>query len=249
MVYKTEAIVLSKLNYSESSLIVKAYTRDFGLQSYILRSPRKPNANAKAQHFQPLGLLELEISQTPGAKLHSIKSSRQVGGAYLAGGDMIRTSLAIFMAEVLNLSVKDSSPNEQLFDYLKETILSLFAFVEQGGDVDAASLADFHLHFLFDLATLLGFQPNDNYSEEKSLFDLQAGEFVPSNAQGICADRETSRLIHLFLSSDFASPTVKITSHRTQRRRLLDAMAKFYSIHVTMGRQIRSHEILSLVIG
>lgn len=247
MVYKTEAIVFSRLNYSETSLIVKAYTRDFGLQSYILRSPRKPNA--KAQHFQPLGLLELEISQTPGAKLHSIKSSRQVGGAYLACGDMIRTSLAIFMAEVLNLSVKDSLPNTQLFDYLKETILFLFASDEGNDNEDAASLADFHLHFLFDLATLLGFRPNDNYSERRPLFDLQAGEFVFSNVQGCCSDREASLLIHLFLQSDFANPTLKITSNRIVRCKLLDEMTKFYSIHITLGRQIRSHEILSLVIG
>ncbi|MGQ0828308.1 MAG: DNA repair protein RecO, partial [Bacteroidota bacterium] len=36
MIHKTTGIILHTTKYSETSLIIKAYTRQFGLQSYII---------------------------------------------------------------------------------------------------------------------------------------------------------------------------------------------------------------------
>ena len=59
----TKAIVLSSLKYSDSSLIVKCFTEEDGLKSYMLRGILKSKkGKLKAAYFQPLTLLKLEAS-------------------------------------------------------------------------------------------------------------------------------------------------------------------------------------------
>ena len=41
MLSTTRGIVLSHINYSETSVIAKVYTENYGLQSYILKGIRK----------------------------------------------------------------------------------------------------------------------------------------------------------------------------------------------------------------
>ena len=40
MLVNTEAIILGYINYSETSIILKSYTKDFGSKSFIIRGIR-----------------------------------------------------------------------------------------------------------------------------------------------------------------------------------------------------------------
>ncbi|MEE0982570.1 MAG: DNA repair protein RecO, partial [Bacteroidales bacterium] len=156
MIQTTEAVILKSFPYSDSSLIVKAYTKDFGLQSYILRSARSNKGKTtKAQHFQPLRLVQLELSSNPKARLHSIKSSALMLCCDDTSCNIVKTTLAIFMTEVLNLSIRENTASDELFDFLKSRIIALER-------ADCGALAEFHLHFLLDLSSILGFEPLDN---------------------------------------------------------------------------------------
>ncbi|MFA4853518.1 MAG: recombination protein O N-terminal domain-containing protein, partial [Bacteroidales bacterium] len=62
MFHKSRGIVLHSIKYSDSSLIVKIYTENFGLQSYILRSARNRKSKMKVGIFQPLALLNFVVS-------------------------------------------------------------------------------------------------------------------------------------------------------------------------------------------
>ena len=60
---KTKAIVLSSLKYSDTSLIVRCFTLEDGLKSYLLKgvlSAKK--GKIKAAYFQPLTQLNIEAS-------------------------------------------------------------------------------------------------------------------------------------------------------------------------------------------
>ena len=55
MLVTTEALVLSKTNYSETSLIVRCYTRSDGIKSYIVKSAKQGRkGNKTTALFQPL---------------------------------------------------------------------------------------------------------------------------------------------------------------------------------------------------
>ena len=59
MLQKTRAVVLSTIEYAEASLIVKAYTEQFGLQSFLVNGVRKNKSKHTPAIFQPLSLIEI----------------------------------------------------------------------------------------------------------------------------------------------------------------------------------------------
>lgn len=243
MIQTTEAVILKSFPYSDSSLIVKAYTKDFGLQSYILRSARSNKGKTtKAQHFQPLRLVQLELSSNPKARLHSIKSSALMLCCDDTSCNIVKTTLAIFMTEVLNLSIKENTANEELFEFLKRQIDTL----EQA---ESNSLAEFHLHFLLDLSSILGFEPLDNHDWQTPYFDLISGKFVSSPQNNDTLDAEASRQLHDFVSQHRKGNAERITADKHSRKSLLETFARFYAIHITDGRMMKSQDILGIVLS
>jgi len=61
MLVTTEALVLSKTNYSETSLIVRCYTQTDGIKSYMIKGG-KQGRNGKKKHCP--------LSATPSARNH-----------------------------------------------------------------------------------------------------------------------------------------------------------------------------------
>ena len=84
-VHKTKGIVLRRVKYGETSLIVSIYTELFGLQSYLINGVRTSSAkgSGKANLFQPTAILEMvvmnhnskPISYYPRQKLNLIHDS------------------------------------------------------------------------------------------------------------------------------------------------------------------------------
>ncbi len=243
MTYTAEAIIFKSFPYNDSSLIVKAYTKDSGLQSFILRSSRgKKNSNTKIQHFQPLRLVQLELSSNPKAQLHSIKSSTQVFCCDKTSCNIIKTTLAIFITEVLNVSIKENTANEELFNFLKSQIQNLECTEEK-------DLAEFHLHFLLELSSILGFCPNDNHDCTRPYFDLTAGKFVSDCREYETLSAEASLKLHKLLDANQNCNCKRTTCSNIERKELLDILIRFYAIHITAGKMIHSQDILSVVLS
>jgi DNA repair protein RecO (recombination protein O) len=61
MLVSTRAIVLSKLRYNDHDLIVKCYTRAFGIKTYMLKNILKSKkGRVKPAYFQLFSLIEIE---------------------------------------------------------------------------------------------------------------------------------------------------------------------------------------------
>ena len=169
MLSKTRGIVLTNFKYSENSIIVKIYTEDFGLQSYLIRSVRNKKSKIKAGIFQPLTLLEFVAGHSKRSRLHSIKEitdCSQLNGISL---DIKKSSVAIFIAELLNKAIREEECNKELFEFLFNTIHFL--------DKKEGRVSEFHLYFLLDLTKFLGFYPQNNFGENCAVFDLYNGKF------------------------------------------------------------------------
>lgn len=243
MIQTTEAVILKSFPYSDTSLIVKAYTKDFGLQSYILRSARSNKGKAsKAQHFQPLRLVQIEITSRQGVQLSSIRSSQSLFCADRTSCEIVRTTLAIFLTEVLNFSIRENTASDELFDFLKSRIIALER-------ADCGALAEFHLHFLLDLSSILGFEPLDNHDWQTPYFDLISGKFVSSPQNNDTLDAEASRQLHDFVSQHRKGNAERITADKHSRKSLLETFARFYAIHITDGRLFKSQDVLGIVLS
>ena len=103
---KTKAIVLSSLKYSDTSLIVKLYTQEKGIKSFLLRgilSSKK--GKLKAAYFLPLSQLNIEASIKNTSGLHSIKDANVINHYSDLNTNIIKQSVVMFLSEILTSHV------------------------------------------------------------------------------------------------------------------------------------------------
>ncbi|RYY09048.1 MAG: DNA repair protein RecO, partial [Cytophagaceae bacterium] len=150
MLIKTRGLVLSFLKYRETSIIARIYTERRGVQNYIVNGVRKAKPPGRIALFQPLTLLEL-VAYVPrqGSDLTRLSEFRCAEPFRTLPYEMRKSSVALFLSEVLSKSVREEEENEPLFRFLHDSIL---AFDEQSVGVE-----NFALLFLLHLASYLGF--------------------------------------------------------------------------------------------
>jgi len=236
MQYQTKGIVLHTINYSETSLIIKIYTENFGLQSFLIRSARNKKSKIKAGIFQPLTLLEFVADHKNKTKLHNIKEITNCFQFKNISLDIRKSSIAIFIAEILNKSIREEEENKSLFDFLFNTIQFL--------DKKEGRISDFHLFFLIDLTKYLGFYPQNNYKDNCEIFNLYDGNFqekIPEQPYFI--EKELSR--HFYEIIKIANTDRdKLQTTLSVRKELINKMIDYYRIHLNGFGTVKSHVVL-----
>jgi len=236
---KTQAIALLQRKYSESSIIVQMYTAEHGRQAFIVPGARKHKARIKSNFFTPLSLVDIEQYRNEKGGLQKLKEATLSVPLSEIRFDIIKSSIALYLAEFLLHVLKEEERNLNLFDFLANAI-HLLENQEQG-------VANFHLVFLLELTHFIGFYPHTNYAKERPFFDVQNGLFTTmSNAQTL--PLHTSQLMANLLRTNFRSLQDLHLNHQ-QRSNLLDAVTKFYNWHVAGMKEIQSLDVLSALFS
>ena len=169
MLHSTKGIVFHSIKYAETSLIVKIYTELFGIQSYLVRGIRKTKSKVKPGLFQPLTLLDLEVNHKENASLQSIREVRVAAPYQTIPFDIYKSTVAIFINELLYKVIREEEPNPDLFEFLWQTCLNL--------DETTETVSAFHIRFSIELMHYLGFFPRLNYAAATPLFNMRDGIF------------------------------------------------------------------------
>jgi DNA repair protein RecO (recombination protein O) len=240
MLNKTSGIILHTTKYAESSLIVKIYTLHFGLQSYIISIGRSKKSKNKISVFQPLTLVELVSKGNPKNSLQRISEITITQPYNHIPYDIIKSSMVIFLNEVLVKCLKESQPDEELFGFLKNSLLIL--------DIYEGNCANFHISFMMQLSRFFGFYPQGKFSDETPLLDLREGGFtgsMPSHSFYLEKKQAESFSVLLFSGYD----TLKdLKIDNINRRNVLNALILLYQIHVDSFGTLKSKEILEEII-
>src|ERR1035437_6833481 len=170
MIHKTRGIVLRTVDYSDTSLIVKIYTEQFGIQSYLIKGARRKNVSIKGNLLQPLALLELVVYKKEKKQLQTLKEVGAEIHFTSIPNDQAKTSILFFLNEILLKCLQEEEENAELFLFLHETIQTL--------DSVEKNFSNLHLIFLIRFSRFLGFFPQGNFSDTNSIFDLREGRFV-----------------------------------------------------------------------
>jgi DNA repair protein RecO (recombination protein O) len=149
--------------------------------------------------------------------------------------DVRKSTMSLFMAEVLYRLIGESEANDALFNFAWASVEALDAI--EGG------VANFHLWFLANISRYLGFAPGNDYIEG-AWFDMREGVFTPimplhDNAM----NPEQARLLHDMTECDIRDLD-EIGLNRNQRVELLSALVDYYSIHLDSIRRVQSLNIL-----
>jgi DNA repair protein RecO (recombination protein O) len=227
MLHKTEGIVLNYIKYKDTSIISKIYTRQFGLQSYIVNGVRSKKAKLKIALFQPLTLLEMVVYYKKTANLNRIAELKCPYPQKSLALEIKKSSIAIFIGEMLYKLLKEETAEEDLFSFLWHSIQVL--------ENQERGFSNFHLQFLLKLARYLGFQP----SSGSDIFRQISG---PDDS---LVTQEIEDLTYL-ISNDFDHD---LSLSANNRNHLLQVILKYYHYHIDTLGEIKSIQILKEVLG
>jgi DNA repair protein RecO (recombination protein O) len=236
MLQKTEGIVIHTIPYSDTSIIAKLFTTDYGLVSFMIKGTRGKKTTNKAVLYQPLSVLAIDIYYQENKNLQTIKETKLLLNPVGIYSDIHKTSVVLFMAEVLQKLLKENYINPSLFILLKHRMEELN---------DQPFNPDFHLKLMVDIATELGFLPFDNYSASDPVFSLQEGKFVSAHSahSGMYfMNALDSKHFHLLISGN------ELTMDRDERRSLLAELLKYFQFHNPGMNSIRSMAVLQEVL-
>ena len=237
MLVKTKAIVLSALRYQEKGLVVKCFTETDGIKSYYIRDAFSSKKSAqKTAYFRPLTILELEASHKNKGTLEYFKEAAPAHPYFTINTDMVKTSIAIFVAEMLHNCIKEEEKNPMLYSFLETALLWLDSHDEA---------ANFHLVLLLEITKFLGFYP-DAAKQSDPFFEMTEGIFVPYQSITCLSEAETKllkRLLPLRLDNNTKM------FHVTERQILLKILLDYYAFHLDGFRRPKSAEVLKEVFS
>lgn len=240
MLQKTRGIVFKTTDYGESSIVTQVFTEKFGLQSYIVNGAKKPKAKMGRNMFQPLHLLDMVVYHKNTGGVQRIKEVKNSPVLQSIPYDVIKSSLAMFLNEVLYKAVKQQSSEEDLFAFVFNAIEWL--------DHQSEGLSNFHLFFLVRLSRYLGFYP-DIHNTGAPYFDLKNGVFAPNKPDSVLylAPPHTRYFAAVLQCSFETLAQLKLAND--ERRYLIQKLLDYYALHIEGFGNIRSHEVLEEVLG
>lgn len=236
MLATTEGIVLHFIKYGESSVIATIYTRDFGRQSYMINAARSKKSKNKASLLQPLFLVDLVAYQKQSRELHRVKELKSNQPYQNIPFDITKSSLAIFLAEVLYKAINEQESFPEMFDFIKSSLL-YFDLMDVGA-------SNFHLFFLFRLTEYLGFLPDTNQTNFQGWFDLRKGAVVPFEpTHPMFANKEVTEYL-VDLSKLKIQDLGEFKISRKMRDSLISKLLDYYQLHFEDLGKINSLAVL-----
>src|ERR1017187_5840597 len=224
MLHTTSGIILHTIKYSETSLIVKIYTRDFGLQSYMVSGVRSKKSKNKATLFQPLALIEMVVSNSNKGTLQRISELNILHPFINIPYDIVKSSIAIFLNEILYKALREEHSDVDLFDFMKNSLLIL--------DLKHENCSNFHIFFMIQLSRFLGFYPQGKCIPETPFFDLREGKFIDRLPEHFYyLNTQNSKMLYDFIGASYET-IQQLKVDNNGRKELLQAMITFYQLHI-----------------
>ncbi len=234
--YKSRGIVLHTVKYGDSSMVVYLLTEVGGRRTFMVQGVRsRSGRGSKLALFQPVFPLEFEGLEAPNRQMDRFREVRAAYALQAIPFDVRKSTMALFMAEVLYRLIRESEANPPLFDFVWESVAALDA-IEEG-------VSNFHLWFLAQLSRLLGFMPGNDYTADAWL-DIREGLYVatqPIHDQHM--SQEDSRLLNDLMECDVRY-LGEIGLNRGQRSRFLSSMLAYFGYHLDAIAAVQSVSIL-----
>ena len=238
MLVNTSAIILNYIKYSDNSVIVKALSEHYGRISFMVYGVNSKKNKLSA--FQHLFILDVQIYYNADREIQKLKEFKINPPLLSLTSDIRKSTLAMFIAEVISKAVKEEHRDADVFNFLKTSILFLNELTD--------NLSVFNLIFLLKLSRLLGFS---DFSNEliAGFYDYTDGtvinvkpyhnHFLTKNDYELCRE---------LMQANFNS-IKNITLNRDDRACLLEKIIDLYKMHNYEFSSLRSYSYFKEVFS
>ena len=145
--YRTPAVILKRMDLGEADRIVTLFSRDVGKVRAVAKGVRRTTSRA-AGHLEPFTLSDVMFAV--GRELDVISQADTLESFRAIREDLVLTTHAYYLAEVVDLLTEDRLENRAVFDTLVESLRDLAASPDA-----RLVLIVFHLRLL----QALGYRP------------------------------------------------------------------------------------------
>lgn len=237
--YKARGIVLHTLKYGDSGMVVYLLTDSGGRQSYMVQGVRSARGHgSKLALFQPMFAVEFEGLESSRMQMHRFREVRSGIVLQSLPFDVRKSTIALFMAEVLYRLVKECEPNQRLFDFVWGSVAALDALDEGVGQFPPL-VPD-------EPEPVSGLFAGNAYLPG-AWFDIREGSFTPLRPpHGEVLSADDARILHDLLECDVRY-IAEIGLNRRQRVAYLDALLVYYGYHLDAIHAVQSVRILQEV--
>lgn len=241
--------MLKSVKYGETSLIVSIYTELFGLQSYLLngiRASSKKGTN-KMGFFQPSAILEMEVYHNEFKQLNRVKEYRWSTLYKNIFTDVLKNGVAAYMVELLSKCLKQPESNYGLFAFVEDCLILLDSCEDH-------IMANFPIFFATHLTSFFGFSPRNVGSDASKstilLFDIEEGVFTNRPIfHNQYLDTKPALILAETLQVRHPNELSEINANAAIRRKILDAMEYYYSLHLQDFGKMKTLPVLKELMG
>ena len=220
-------IFIQRIPFSETSAIVSYFTQNHGFQKFLFLGAKK-----KANLLFPLNVQELSYffrNESELGKLTQVESTLEVKDIPF---DPFKSSIAFFVAEVLQKCLNHTEKDTQLFEFLRNKIQQLEL---------QDNLAMYPIQFLLELTFFLGIEPQ--VEEEIDVhFNLEEGVFARNvQKDKYCSEECSEVILTLVLGKEVA------LNHQL-RKETLEVLLVYYKLHLEHFGNLKSIEVLETIL-
>ncbi|MGV8963175.1 MAG: DNA repair protein RecO [Candidatus Saccharimonadaceae bacterium] len=236
MQHKTEGIVLSIRKHNDKFSITHVFTPDFGRVAYLLPNSKSKKSRINRSVFFPLSVVALEVEHFPLRQIHRLYEAQRQFPLYSINVEFVKLSIAFFLSEFLAKVLQEKDENRLLFNFIKDSILTL--------EKKEKGFSNFHLAFMFKFAHFLGISPNLDDYKEGCYFDLINGEYSLNKLTHThFLNFNQSNYLNIFKRINFNNMHLFRLSHN-DRNEMINYMLDYYRIHIYNFPEIKSLQIL-----
>ncbi len=178
-IIKTEAVVLSKIDYSNSSKIVHLYTKEFGKISAIVKAGRSSKSKI-GMMVDPPNYLNIIIYKKDTREIQLLSNADIISHYPKLKEDFDKLKYCYAILELLNNLTSENESNEKMFRGVIK-ILSLF---NEGKEIPGILFGRFFLFFLKEIGYELIID-NCTFCGKKN---LPAGDYAFNFHLGVLCD-------------------------------------------------------------
>lgn len=235
----TKAIVLTAIKYGDTSLIVKCFTEEEGLKTYMLKGVLKSKkGKIRPAYFQPLTQLQLTAKHSTKNTLHSVRDVQVINVYETIHLSVIKQSIIIFLSEVLSIVIKEEEQDTLLYNYIEIALV----WLDTHGEV-----SNFHLLFLVNLSKYLGFYP-DVSNQNKMAFNLMEGKFTDTIYEKLTITGNELYQFKKLLNISFEE-VCKISLNKQERQIILRTILKYFELHLPTFKKPQSLDVLETIFN
>lgn len=228
-------VLLKKINYSETSLILHFFTLEDGFQAYIFRGGKKK----KGTILQPLSLIEITSYHK---KNDTLKKITEVNSLFVPQNlffHPIKSGLSFFMTEVLSQVLYDVNADNNMFSFLEHEI----RWID-----DSNQLTNYPMWFLFKLAEQVGIgvqveNPNGAF------FNFQEG--LISNQTPTSSFYVNDDVVPTVAELLTSSKTKFLAQHidKTKRNQIINHLLHYFQFHINGFKEPKSIAIMKTIFN